>query len=90
MTDFERLIEEKRPSNFVLWSFLWDLPAEADGKDIDFLTELASTPNGSVVNETKHVRQRLVTMASYHVEKLERYLAQLENMWQHMPCGSVQ
>lgn len=90
MTNFEQLIEEKRPSNFVLWSFLWDLLADASGKDADFLRELASVPNGSVVNETELVRQRLVTMASYHVEKLERYLAQLENMWQHMPCGSVQ
>lgn len=90
MTNFEQLIEEKRPSNFVLWSFLWDLLADASGKDADFLRELASVPNGSVVNETELVRQRLVTMARDHVEKLEDYLAQLENMWQHVPCGSVQ
>lgn len=90
MTDLEQLIAEKRPSNFVLWSFLWDLPADASGKDVDFLHELATMPNGSVVNETELVRQRLVTMARDHVEKLEDYLAQLENMWQHVPCGSVQ
>lgn len=90
MTDLEQLIAEKRPSNFVLWSFLWDLPADASGKDIDFLRELATMPNGSVVNETELVRHRLVTMARDHVEKLEYYLAQLENLWQHVPCGSVQ
>lgn len=90
MTDLEQLIAEKRPSNFMLWSFLWDLPADASGKDIDFLRELATMPNGSVVNETELVRHRLVTMARDHVEKLEYYLAQLENLWQHVPCGSVQ
>lgn len=90
MTDFERLIEEKRPSNFVLWSFLWDLPDDASGKDTEFLRELAAMPNGSVVNETERVRQRLMTMARDHAEKFEQYVARLENMWQHVPCGSVQ
>jgi hypothetical protein len=90
MTNFEQLIEEKRPSNFVLWSFLWDLLADTSGKDVDFLRELASVPNGSVVNETEPVRRRLMAMARGHAEKFEQHLTQLENMWQHVPCGSVQ